>query len=107
MRLAYIAKPCTPTIERGKMDKNDLNLTKRPVDKIVYLPLDSIPEIQLELVEFLEKELPNRFPNLLDGSNEQLIHYQGKLDLIAELRYLYEAQQRPLTFEEASDNKFY
>lgn len=93
--------------ERKNMEKTELNLTKRPVDNIIYLPIDKVPEIPLDLLTFLEEELPNRFPNLLDESKEQLLHYQGKLDLIAELRYLYEVQQRPLDFEESADSQLY
>lgn len=72
---------------------SELNLTKRPVDQLIYLPADQVPEIPLEIIEFLESSLPNRFPNLLVDDREALLHYQGKLDLVAELRYLHEKQQ--------------
>jgi hypothetical protein len=90
--------------ERKDMDKIGLNLTSRPVDNLIYLPNEEVPEIPIDLLTFLEKELPNRFPNVLEDTKEQLIHYQGKLDLIAELRYLHEVQQRPLDFEEGPDS---
>lgn len=74
---------------------SDLNLTKRPTDNIIYLEPSKIPEIPLELLVFLEEQIPNRFPNLLEDDSKALIHYQGKLDLIAELRYMHELQTSP------------
>lgn len=73
----------------------ELELTKRPVDRLIYMDIREIPEIPSELLGFLEEQLPNRFPNLLEDEPKALIHYQGKLDLIAELRYLMEQQQAP------------
>ena len=86
------------------MGKPELKLTNRPTGKLVYLPLGEVPEIPVELIEFLEKHIPNVFPNIIDDNRDALIHYQGKLDLIAELKYLYEVQQMPLDFDEEQDH---
>ena len=79
---------------------SDLKLTKRPVDNIIYLSSTDIPEIPKDLIDFLEEHIPNRFPNLLEDDKNALVHYQGKLDLIAELRYLFELQQSPIEDED-------
>lgn len=86
------------------MKEAELNLTKRPTDKLIYIPSHEIPAIPLDLLEFLQEQIPSRFPNLLEDPKEALIHYQGKLDLIAELQFIYDKQQQPWDEEDEAKN---
>ena len=63
------------------------------LDNILYSEHKHVPLIDLDTLEFLEKNVGNTFPDLINDNRDLLLIHQGKLELIKELRILYDGQQ--------------
>ena len=63
------------------------------LDNILYSEHKEVPLIDLDTLEFLERNVGNTFPDLINDNRDLLLVHQGKLELIKELRILYDNQQ--------------